>query len=170
MKKILLVIWFVLVCVSFLGYGKLGKIFYTSESAEYMTDVSSINLIYCIGTLIIFLSATLFIKRKPLKYICLFLCFSIWLLSTRKVAVSQFYQGRLSVGWNCFLTDEFFLCNEESDCETTLAYKTTIEETSLWRVNIKNEKLNRTIFIGPLTWSRTIKLLEKNIGYGTYTK
>ncbi|WP_425236609.1 hypothetical protein [Ulvibacterium sp.] len=170
MKKILIVIWFILVSVSFLGYGRLGKIFYTSESAEYMTDVSNINLIYCLGALLTFLSAVLFIKRKSLKYICLFLCFSIWLLSTRKVAISQFYQGRLGVGWNCFLTDEFFMCNEESNCETTLAYDTTIEKISLWRVTIKNEKLNRTIFIGPLTWSGTVKMLEKNIGYGSYTK
>ncbi len=170
MKKILVVVWVILVSISFLGYGELGKIFYTSESAEYLTDVTNINLIYCITGLICFLLVILLVNRKVLKYILLLVFFSIWLLSTRKVAISPFYDGRLGIGWNCFLTEEFFLCNEKSDCETTLAYNTTIEQVTLWRVKIKNDDINKTIFIGPLVWSNTIKVLENNIGNGTYTK
>ncbi|SRX75267.1 hypothetical protein AEQU3_02261 [Aequorivita antarctica] len=170
MKKFLLLVWFTLVCFSFLGYGKLGKIFYTSESAEYLTDVSNINFIYCSAGLIGFILVILFAKRKLLKYTLLLSFFSIWLLSTRKIAISSFYDGRLGIGWNCFLTEEFFLCYEKSDCETTLAYNTTIEKLALWQIKIKNKELSKTIFIGPLVWAEVIDVLEKNIGNGTYTK
>lgn len=171
-KILTLLLLIILVVVSYLGYGETGKLFYTSESATYLTELSEISIILVV-VLLLAISFILFYKfnSKVLRMTLFFIVFIFWLLAGRKVGVKKFEDGRVNYGWYFFETGKFFLCDKENiECETVIANKTSIEELSFWRVKIKNEKINETIFIGPITWSKAIEILKTNIGNGTSIK
>lgn len=174
MNKTIKILFYVFLAIlsafTYLSCGESGKIFYTSESATYLTDVSNINLPFAIISIVSMLLINFLLHKKKLKISLIIVLICIWLFSTRKVAISPYYEGRLGIGWNCFLTEELFLCSEDVDCERKLAYETSVEKLSLWTVRLKSTDFDKEIFIGPLTWSITVKMLEKNMGYGTYTK
>lgn len=159
----------ILAVVSYLGYGETGKLFYTRESATYLTELSEIS-IELVVVLLLAIGFILLYKfnSKVLRISLLSIALVFWLLAGRKVGVKKFEDGRVNYGWYSFETGKFFLCDKEDiECETVIANKTSIEKLSFWRVKIKNEDINETIFIGPITWAKAIEILKTNIGNGT---
>lgn len=172
MKKALIILVLIaMIIVTYLGSGETSSLFYTKESATYLTKVSDIKTIFSVICLIVFLILIFYNFDGRLKKLSLILVFIVWFLSGRKVGVKKFETGMVNYGWYCFQTGSFFLCEKEITlCEKEIAYKTTIEKKHLWRVNVKNEDINETIFIGPIAWNKAIEVLESSIGNGTYTK
>ncbi len=171
-KVLIFLLLILLVVVSYLGYGETAKLFYTSESATYLTELSEINMVLTIAFLLS-IGFILFCKfnSKILRISLLSVALIFWLLAGRKVGVKKFEDGRVNYGWYSFETGKFFLCDKKNaECETVVANQTSIEELSFWRVNIKNEDINETIFIGPITWIKVIEVLKTNIGNGTSTE
>jgi hypothetical protein len=134
------------------------KILFTSESADYLSSISEPNRLLSILFFIGFSSMTIFIFRdyNKIKLIILFLLLGLWLLSGRIIAIKEFPDGRIITGWYYIQTNSYFLCGNDSDCETTLAKESTITKLPLWRINIKNKHTNKVIFVGPFVWHSII--------------
>jgi hypothetical protein len=168
--KILVVIFLIL--ITYLGYGETAKLFYTNESATYLTELSSINIIISIVSILIFVFIIFYkFSNRAFKISLSFFVLLLWLLSGIKVGVKKFEDGRVNYGVYCFETNRFFLCEKEDlECESIIANRTSVEGMSFWRVKIKNEDIEEIIFVGPITWSKAIEVLKTNIGNGTSTE
>lgn len=167
MKKIIAFLCLgLLLVITILGYGETGKIFYTSESATYLTELSEINIVLSILALSV-IGFSLFYKfsQKVIKVGLLFVFLVLWLFAGRKIGIKKFEDGRVNYGWYCIQTGELYLCDkQDSRCESIIANETSIEKSCLWRVIIKNEDVKKEVFIGPITWSKALEVLGKNIG------
>ena len=169
MKVIKILVVFFLILITYLGFGETAKLFYTNESATYLTELSSINIIISIVSVLIFVFVIFYkFKNKTFKASLLFIVLLLWLLAGVKVGVKKFEDGRVNYGVYCFEVNRFFLCDKKDlECESIIANRTSVEELSFWRVKIKNEDIEEIIFIGPLTWLKAMNVLKSNIGNGT---
>jgi hypothetical protein len=86
-----------------------------------------------------------------------------WGLSGRKVGVALWDEGRVYMGWFCIQTDQFTLCSPTEDCETALLH-TSVTPLPFWRVRLANAHGQRSFFIGPVTWTPTLRMLRQAFG------
>ncbi|MEB3801699.1 hypothetical protein INQ45_11720 [Flavobacterium columnare] len=167
--KIILKIFLVIVLVfmsilTALAFKEDIKLLFTYESAEYLSDISNVNVLFSVLFIIIYLFLLIYFWKR-LKLILPFLFFIalLWLISGRTLAFKYHPTGRVITGWYYIETDMFNLCKENKDYESILANETEINELFFWRLNLKNKDIDKTIFIGPFMWNETIKILKKRI-------
>lgn len=170
--KILLVVVIVFMSIlTSLTFTKDVKLLFTYESAEYLSDISSVNMFYSVLFLIVYLLLLFYFwKRLKLVLPFLFFIFSLWLFSGRTLAFKYHPTGRVIMGWYYIKTDMFNLCKENQDYESILANETELNELSFWRLKLKNKNTDKTIFIGPFVWNETIKILKKRIKSSSDTR
>ncbi|MET3047509.1 hypothetical protein [Flavobacterium covae] len=163
--KILLVVFFVFMSIlTTLAFTENMKLLFTYESAEYLSDISDVNVFLSVLFLIIYLFLLIYFWKR-LKLVLPFLVFIVlfWFFSGRTIALKYHPTGRIITGWYYIETDMFNLCKENQDYESILANETEINKLPFWRLNLKNKDTDKTIFIGPFMWNETIKILKKRI-------
>lgn len=163
--KILLVVFLVFMLIlTILAFTDDMKLLFTYESAEYLSDISNVNVFFSVIFLIVYLFLLIYFwKRLKLVLPFLFFVVILWLFSGRTLAFKYHPTGRVITGWYYIETDMFNLCEENQDYESILANETVINELSFWRLNLKNKDTDKTIFIGPFMWNENIKMLKKRI-------
>lgn len=168
--KILLVVFLVFMLIlTILAFTDDMKLLFTYESAEYLSDISNVNVFFSVIFLIVYLFMLIcFWKRLKLVLPFLFFVVILWLFSGRTLAFKYHPTGRVITGWYYIETDMFNLCGENQDYESILANETVINELSFWRLNLKNKDTDKTIFIGPFMWNENIKILKKRIKSSSY--
>jgi hypothetical protein len=164
LKTFLVIVFVFMSILTALTFTKNIKLLFTYESAEYLSDISNINVIFSVLFLVIYLFLLVrFWSRLKLLVPFLFFIFLFWIFSGRTLAFKYHSTGRVITGWYYIETDMFNLCKENQDYERILAKETKVNELSFWRLNFKNKYINKTIFIGPFVWDETIKILRKRI-------
>lgn len=163
--KILLVVFLVFMSIlTALAFNEDTKLLFTYESAEYLSDISNVNVFFSVLFLTIYLFLLIYFWKR-LKLVLPFFFFIIlfWLFSGRTMAFKYHPTGRVITGWYYIETDMFNLCKKNKDYESILANETEINELFFWRLNLKNKDIDKTIFIGPFMWNETVKILKKRI-------
>ena len=94
----------------------------------------------------------------------------LWFLSGRTVGIIPWPDGRVNTGWFYIPTERFYLCNGKTDCDAVIDYHTKTETLPFWRVRIKNESIDKTIFVGPFLWSSATKFFKDKIEIKTTSK
>lgn len=141
-----------------------------STSTMVKIATSSWQLKMCLALLLPIL-LTIFLKFKKKMYLLLFsLILIIWIIAGRTVGFVTFPDGKIITGWFHIGMNDFNLCDHSIDCETQIDYKTSINKLPFWRIQIKNDLVDKTIFIGPIVWNKTVQVLDGEIGAGTYSK
>jgi hypothetical protein len=165
MKYFLLFLLTVIIITTYLSFNEeLINVMFSNDSAGYLTEVSNINISVSVIAIILF---CFFIIKKNIGL--LFALIIIWLFSGRRISIRNTEKCRISTGWFFIETNSFSLCKLK-DCDCEIIHETTYEKLSFYRVKIKNKEIRKTIFIGPMVWSRVIEVLENNINNGTHTK
>ncbi len=103
-------------------------------------------------------------KQKILHRIILLFSFIFWVLSGRTVGLTYFPNGEVISGYYYLTFDKFEISKTSQDYEKIISIETEINVLPLWRINIKNENINRTIFLGPFVWNSASKILMDKIG------
>src|SRR2546422_5755400 len=49
---------------------------------------------------------------------------------------------------------------------SVIFYQTKIEGLPLWRIRVKNNNINKVIFIGPFQWNKAVKMFSEKLGNG----
>lgn len=88
----------------------------------------------------------------------------VWGLSGRKVGVLLWPEGQVYIGWFSIRTEQFSLCVPTEDCETTTLH-TIVTPLPFWRVRLANTHRQRIVFIGPVTWDPTLRMLRQAFGH-----
>lgn len=174
MKTIKIIISVILLMIMF-GLTAMGfflKISLVGGSMDSMEEMAIINGAWLAIILVIFGFLLFYYLYKPGKVKLIFLgaIVVIWFLSGRMISIVFWPDGRMTTGWFGISTDTFYLCTGKTDCETTIAYHTKTENLFFWRIRLKNENVDKVIFVGPFIWNKTLKLVHDQIGAGTYTK
>jgi hypothetical protein len=103
-------------------------------------------------------------QRPTLRAATLFVAVAlVWVLSGRKVGVLRWPEGRVYVGWFSIRTEQFSLCVPTEDCEATTLH-TIVTPLPFWRVRLANAHSQRIVFIGPVTWDPTLRMLRQAFG------
>lgn len=147
-----------------------SRFFFAGGSVESLMAMPRSNIYLQIGFVIVcFLFWILFLKNHHKINLTLFvLFFLLWLMSGRSIGI--LYDGRVKSGWFYFQTKEFTICPDSLiDCETVMGYQTAVKKLPFWRLEIRNAKVDKVIFVGPILWRSTYKLFRKKIGSGAYT-
>ncbi|RVU90811.1 hypothetical protein EH230_07805 [Flavobacterium columnare] len=167
--KILLVVFLVFMLIlTILAFTDDMKLLFTYESAEYLSDISNVNVFFSVLFLIVYLFMLIYFwKRLKLVLPFLFFIALLWLISGRTLAFKYHPTGRVIIGWYYVETEIFNLCKENQDYESILANETIINELPFWRLNLKNKDVDKTIFIGPFVWDETVKILKKRIKFSS---
>ena len=139
---------------------------------ESMEDIAAVNGAWPAIFLVISGFLLFYYLSQPTKVKLAFLGITIilWLLSGRMISMIFWPDGKLTTGWFSVPTEKFSLCNGKTNCETIMAYHTKTENLFFWRIRIKNENVDKIVFVGPFLWSKTVRLLHDEIGNGTYPK
>ncbi len=174
MKTIKIIVSVILLLIMF-GLTALGfflKVSLVGGSINSMEDIVAINGAWLAIIVVIFGFLLFYSLYKPsnVKLIFLGVIIVIWFLSGRMISIIFWPDGRVTTGWFGIPTDTFYLCTGKTDCETTIAYHTKTENLFFWRIRLKNENVDKVIFVGPFIWNKTLKLVHDQIGAGTYTK
>jgi len=158
MKYFLFFLLTIIIIVTFLSLDEeLTNITFSNDSGGYLSIISSINITVSMISFMFFYF--FIIKKIRYHYFLLFVLIIIWLFSGRRISIRT-EKCRVSTGWFFIKTNSFSLCKlADCDCENVY-YKTTYEKLSFWRIRIKNTKVNKTIFIGPIVWSKVIAVLK----------
>lgn len=96
-----------------------------------------------------------FRKRKEFIFV-FFTFFFIWINSGRVISISTFPDPKVISGWFYLKTNEFSLCGNDSDCETSLS-NTRTKVSNMFRIQIKNDVVDKTLFVGPFIERKSIK-------------
>lgn len=135
-------------------------------SIDSMESIASMPVVFpatLLGAFIILL-CWYFKSPNTIKLICLGACFCLWALSGRMVSVIPFQEGRLNAGWFNISTNEFYLCKSpQHNCDGIFLHETQMENLSFWRIRIKNENIEKIIFVGPFIWNQTQKLFTDKV-------
>ena len=160
MKYFLYSLLVVIIIVTFLSFNnELINIMFSNDSAGYLTEVSNINIIVSVISIIFFYF--FIIKKNRYRFFLLFVLMIIWLFSGRRISIRNTEKCRVSSGWFFIETNSFRLC-KLADCDCEIVYETTYERLSFWRIRITNNDINKTMFIGPIVWPKVITILENN--------
>jgi hypothetical protein len=154
------------------GYTATNTYFFAGGSMASLMSVAALpaavptTLLAIFGVLLYF-----YLRRdKRIKLAYLAVVMVLWFLSGRTIGTILYPNGQVVTGWFYIATDKFLVCNQKTDCETTIGYRTKTESLSLWRIHIKNDSTDKEIFVGPFLWHRTVHLFGSNFGAGKYTR
>jgi len=143
----------------------LNRMAFSGTSGEYMMTIVS-GSVMMQGLLLLGAGYGLyrFVQRPAFRWAGLFVSLALcWGLSGRKVGVLLWPEGRVYVGWFNIQTDQFTMCTPTQDCETTTLH-TVVWPLSFWRVRIINSHSQHDLFIGPVTWDPTLRMLRQAFG------
>jgi hypothetical protein len=161
----------IILTISMLGFTVLmyltsfNRFVFAGGSTEsLMTIVSSNGVLSTFSFVAFFLLLFFGAKIRPLvKGIAMLLLFILWLMSGRTIGTKLYPDGRLSMGWFYIETERLNVCkNDTTDCERITHYQTFVKKLPFWRLRIKNEDISRTIFIGPVVWSKAFTQLKED--------
>lgn len=143
----------------------LNRFAFTRSSGEYMMRIvsgsASVQALLLLGVGVGLYRVTQRPTSGGTAWVMLLALY--WGLSGRKVGVALWDEGRVYAGWFSLQTDQFALCDPTQDCETTIVH-TSVTPLSFWRVRLANAHMQRTVFIGPLTWAPTLRMLREEFG------
>nr|WP_294922372.1 hypothetical protein [uncultured Flavobacterium sp.] len=164
LKFILVVVFLIMLVFTSFGFVEDVKVLFTYESADYLSDITNINVFLSLVFMIIYLTLLIYFwkRLKPVVLIFFFI-FSLWFISGRTLAFKYHPTGRIIVGWYYIQTEMFNLCKENQDYEKILSKETEIKELFFWRLNFKNKDVDETIFIGPFVWDEVSEILNKRL-------
>lgn len=140
----------------------LNRFVFSGSSGEYMMRIVS-GSVGVQGLLLLGVGYGLYraAQRPTVGWTALVVIVALcWGLSGRKVGVALWDEGRVYAGWFNIQTDQFALCSPTEDCETTILH-TSITPLPFWRVRLANAHGQRVIFIGPVTWEPTLRMLRE---------
>jgi hypothetical protein len=164
LKFFLVVVFLIMLVFTSFAFVEDVKVLFTYESADYLSDITNINIFSSLLFVIIYLFMLIYFwKRLKSVVLILFFIFSLWLISGRTLAFKYHPTGRIIIGWYYIQTDMFNLCKENQDYEKILSKETEIRELNFWRLNFKNKDVDKTIFIGPFVWNETREIFNKKI-------
>lgn len=131
-----------------------------AKGSNYLMDLVSGSLLFQILFVVIFNLILIVNRKRNIKsaYVLLLLLLLLWGVNGRTIAL--FPDGRINSGWFYIPTYSINLCKDEDDCERVVYYETEIEKLPLWNVRVKNRNVDIIIFVGPLVWTKTLKLME----------
>ena len=165
-KVFIVLIAFVMLTATVLFIFTDPEILFVRESAAYLSRISVINRGTSVLFFIVYLLLTvLSIKRFGIsKILALLLVLVLWIFSGRVVAFKAFPDGRIITGWYYIETDKFNLCENDIDCEGVIAKEFKVTNLPLWRINIKTNTFDKTVFVGPFVSKSWERVLGKQIG------
>lgn len=143
----------------------LNRMAFSGTSGEYMMTIVS-GLVAVQGLLLFGAGYGLYrlAQRPAPSGAVMFAAVAlVWGLSGRKVGVLPWPEGRVYAGWFNVQTDQFSVCVPTEDCETT-ALHTRVTPLPWWRVRLANAHGQRVLFIGPVTWGPTLRMLRQEFG------
>lgn len=138
--------------------------FVFAGSGEYMTRIVSGTVV---GQGLFLLGAGYGLyrvaQRPTLGWVGLTVLLALgWGLSGRKVGVALWDEGRVYAGWFSIQTRQFTLCGPTQDCEITIT-RTSVTPLPFWRVRLANTQGEHSLFIGPLAWDPTLRMLREEL-------
>lgn len=143
----------------------LNRMQFSGTSGEYLMTIGSGSVL--VQSLLLFgVGYGLYrvAQRPTLGAATLFVAVAlVWGLSGRKVGVLRWPEWRVYVGWFGVRTDHFSLCVPTEDCEAT-TLQTIVTPLPFWRVRLANAHSQRIVFIGPVTWGPTLRMLRQSFG------
>jgi len=172
--KIIKIISLVILCILMVMLTGVGYLPDTPNldggSIDSLMSFASLPVLYPTIFLVIFGLLLFIYLKKPtvIKSVFLSLGLFLWILSGRMIGIG-WPDGRVSSGWFNTRTDMFYLCDDKTDCETMIYYQTQTQNLSFWRIRIKNQNIDKVIFVGPLLWDRTITMIKKTVGVDMYS-
>ena len=111
-------------------------------------------LLILFGTILFYFLKT----GRKLLFVFLGVTIILWLLSGRTIGAIVDPEGKIVVGWFYIETEEFYVCDRKTDCESVFYYQTKIEKLPFWRIEIKNGNIDKRIFVGPFIWDKTLSI------------
>lgn len=143
----------------------INRMAFSGTSGEYMMTIVSGSAVVQ-GLLLLGAGYGLYrvAQRPALGWVGLFVAMALfWCLSGRKVGVLLSPEARVYVGWFVVQTDQFSMCVPTEDCEGTTLH-TTVTPLPFWRVRLANAHGQHILFIGPVTWDPTLRMLRQAFG------
>ena len=170
--KIIVSVILLMVMLALTALGFFLKISLVAGSVDSMEDLIALSGAWPAMFLVLFAFLLFYYLYKPdrVKLVFLGITVALWFLSGRMISIIFWPDGRVTTGWFSASTETFHLCDNKSDCEATIAYHTKTENLFFWRIRVRNENIDKVIFVGPFIWNKTLKLVHDQIGAGTYTK
>jgi len=161
--KIVIPIVFLLMMITLTGLEYLLQPGLVGGSTNSMEVVAAAPIFLPIILLVLFCLLSYWNLKKPanIKICFLGLCILFWFASGRVVSILVWPDARINTGWFNAATEEIKLCNVKNDCETVMTQKTQTENLFFWRIRIKNENIDRIIFVGPFLWSKTVRMFTE---------
>lgn len=142
-----------------------NRMAFSGTSGEYlMTIVSGSALVQSLLLFGVGCGLYRVVQRPTLRGATLLVAVAlVWGLSGRKVGVLLWPEGRVYVGWFGIRTEQFSLCVPTEDCEAT-TLQTIVTPLPFWRVCLANMHRQRIVFVGPVTWDPTLRMLRQAFG------
>ena len=173
LKILLTTLLLIMAAFTALCYSPDAKLLLVNTSAGYMVQVAAVHPLLPTALLVLFAVAQRLYYIEPgfKKFALLSAILLSWFLSGRIIATKIYPDGTVSTAWFYIPTQSFDVCHDvKFDCEAMLASHTITERLSFWRLRIRNENTDRTIFVGPFVWGKANDLLcNEWIGKGSYT-
>jgi hypothetical protein len=134
-------------------------------SVQSMEVVSASGIAFPLFSISLFglLSYWCYKKFNAAKLFLLAIVFSCWLLSGRIVSILVWPEVIVNTGWFIMQDEKINLCENQPDCETAVIKGTSVTTLNFWRIRIKNNKLNKVVFVGPFIWNKTLDNFSKEI-------
>ncbi len=134
-------------------------------SLQSMEVVSESGIVFPLFSISLFglLSYWCYKKFNAAKLFLLAIVFSCWFLSGRIVSILVWPEVIVNTGWFIMQDEKINLCENQPDCETALMKGTSVTSLNLWRIRIKNDKVNKVALVGPFIWNKTRDTFSKEI-------
>jgi len=131
---------------------------YGSTSCVYTTTIGILPIIlffvFCIVRYLKF-------NNKKIKLYVMIGIFLFWILSGRVVGFNV-CDPEIVCGYHNFIATYWFHLNEEHLNTTDDLKKIHVTKRPFWRLNIKGNKINYTIYVGPFIWQESLKVFEES--------
>jgi hypothetical protein len=170
--KIIIVVIVLLLMIAATSLDYFFKHSLVGGSIDSMENIVTVPVIFPTVLIMIFFWLLYWYFKSPnnIKLVSLLICIFLWVSSGRMISIITWPDGRVNTGWFNIPTNQFYLCNPQADCETTVSYKTKTENLFFWRIRVKNENIDKVVFVGPFLWNKTLRLFSDKFNSGKYTK
>lgn len=167
-----IIIFLAMAALTAIGYTSANTFFFAGGSIASLMDLAAMPVIIPTSLLIVFGLLLYFYWRKnsKVKLVNLGIVMLLWFLSGRTVGMIVYPDGEVVTGWFYIQTGRFYICDQKTDCETTIGYHTKTESLPFWGIRIKNRNTDKLVFTGPFLWNRTAKLFNAKLGAGKYNR
>jgi hypothetical protein len=161
-KKIPIIVLILITVITCIGFSENTSRFLLAEGSDCMMQMFNISILYQLLSLALIFFVFFF--RKILKKFyasMLILSILLWLLSGRVIGHFPFPEEKIVSGWFYIQTSQTYFCNyKKNNCEE-ITNETLIEKKPFWFIHIKNQEVDKSIFVGPFLWNNVTNYLDK---------